>query len=230
MSSDRTNVIAHRGASTACPPGNTIEAFTAARLRGADWVELDVRRTADGAAVVHHDADLPDGRFIVEVAAADLPLWVPLLEAALDACGGMGVNVEIKNDPSETDFDDSDLLVDVVCTMLASRTNGQAYLLSSFRWEAMERARRIMPTVPTALLGLDLDEPIVDAAVDGGHGAVHPYYEFLSAENVGAAIDRGRIVNTWTVDDPDRIRELARFGVAGVVTNLPDVAVDALRS
>ncbi len=43
------------------PPGvapeNTLEAFVAARALGADGVELDVHRTADGALVVHHDAD-----------------------------------------------------------------------------------------------------------------------------------------------------------------------------
>jgi len=38
-------------------PENTVEAFVAAGALGADGVELDVHRTADGALVVHHDAD-----------------------------------------------------------------------------------------------------------------------------------------------------------------------------
>ena len=54
-------VIGHRGASAARPE-NTVEAFRHAAELGADWVELDVRRTADDALVVHHDAELPDGR------------------------------------------------------------------------------------------------------------------------------------------------------------------------
>jgi len=53
-------VIAHRGASAAAPE-NTIEAFLLARELGADWVELDARRTADDRIVVHHDAELADG-------------------------------------------------------------------------------------------------------------------------------------------------------------------------
>jgi glycerophosphoryl diester phosphodiesterase len=32
----------------------------------------------------------------------------------------------------------------------------------------------------------------------------------------------------WTVDAPDRIRELADLGVDGIVTNMPDVAARAL--
>ena len=41
-------VIAHRGASAAHPE-NTVAAFVGAREMGADGVELDARRTADGA-------------------------------------------------------------------------------------------------------------------------------------------------------------------------------------
>jgi glycerophosphoryl diester phosphodiesterase len=35
-------------------------------------------------------------------------------------------------------------------------------------------------------------------------------------------------VNVWTVDDPDRMLELARWGVDGIVTNVPAVAVATL--
>src|SRR5450759_1398239 len=48
-------VIAHRGASRDAPE-NTPAAFEAAIALGADAVELDVRRTADGVLVVHHNA------------------------------------------------------------------------------------------------------------------------------------------------------------------------------
>ena len=53
MSEGRPLVIAHRGAS-ADRPENTLEAFTEARIQGAEWVELDVRRSSDGVLFVHH--------------------------------------------------------------------------------------------------------------------------------------------------------------------------------
>src|SRR4029078_7765283 len=96
----QTAIIAHRGAS-ADYPENTVEAFRAAGPLGANWVELDVRRTADGAPAVHHDAQLRAGRAIVGAAAADLPESVPSLAQALDACRPLGVNVEIKNSPHD---------------------------------------------------------------------------------------------------------------------------------
>lgn len=48
-------VIAHRG-NRAFAPENTIESFAQAVAAGADAVEFDVRVSADGIAVVHHDA------------------------------------------------------------------------------------------------------------------------------------------------------------------------------
>jgi len=116
----RPTVIAHRGACRRAPE-NTVAAFELARELGSDWVELDVRRTADGALAVHHDAALADGRLIVDLAASDLPPDVPGLGAALDACRGMGVNIEIKNAPVDADFDPDRTLAGDVVALLADR-------------------------------------------------------------------------------------------------------------
>src|SRR2546423_3094996 len=97
-------ILGHRGAS-AHRPENTLDAFLEARRLGADGVELDVRRTADDALAIHHDATLPDGRRLIDLTVAQLPGSVPLLEAALEVCEGLTVNVEIKNASQEPDFD-----------------------------------------------------------------------------------------------------------------------------
>src|SRR6185503_12697431 len=52
-----TWIIAHRGAS-ADERENTLPAFERAIAVGADFVELDVQVSADGALVVFHDVDL----------------------------------------------------------------------------------------------------------------------------------------------------------------------------
>ena len=101
----RPLIVAHRGASKAARE-NTLEAFRLARELGASMVELDVRRTRDGALVVHHDARIAE-RPLIDHEAADLPSYIPTLAGALDACHGMDVNVEIKSDPSEPDYDAS---------------------------------------------------------------------------------------------------------------------------
>jgi glycerophosphoryl diester phosphodiesterase len=47
-------IIAHRGAS-ADAPENTLAAINLAWRQGADAVEIDIRQTRDGRAVVIHD-------------------------------------------------------------------------------------------------------------------------------------------------------------------------------
>jgi glycerophosphoryl diester phosphodiesterase len=52
----------------------------------------------------------------------------------------------------------------------------------------------------------------------------------VTVELVASAHAAGLKVNTWTIDDPIRMRELAAMGVDGIVTNYPDIGVSALRA
>ena len=52
-----TLILVHRGA-TAFAPENTLEAHAAAMDRGADGVEIDIRRSKDGVLYLHHDDEL----------------------------------------------------------------------------------------------------------------------------------------------------------------------------
>lgn len=223
-------VIAHRGASVARPE-NTIEAFLEAGRLGADMVELDVRRTADGALAVHHDAALPDGRLLVSLQAADLPPLVPLLHTALDACAGMAVNIEIKNLGIDPDFDPSEAVAAAVASMVVERGDQRRVIVSSFNLATVDAVRRAEPSIPTALLTLAAFDQAValERVIERGHAALHPEHRGVTAALVAAAHAAGVAVNTWTVDDPERMRALAAAGVDGIVTNVPDVALTALR-
>jgi glycerophosphoryl diester phosphodiesterase len=224
-----TTIIAHRGASKA-ERENTIAAFATAVRLGADGVELDVRRTTDDTLVVHHDPRLPDGRVVRATRSTDLPEHVPTLADALDACAGLFVNIEIKNDPSEPDFDPSDRVAHSVAEMLVRRGGGLRWLISSFRFETVDLVRAVLPSVRTAFLCDTLDLAVVERTVRAGHAAVHPWVETLDEAMVRAAHGAGLAVNAWTCDDETRIRELIAWGVDGICTNVPDVALAARRS
>lgn len=222
-------VYGHRGASAAAPE-NTLAAFELARAQGADGVELDVRRSADGHTAVHHDAALPDGRVVAETRRADLPDTVPTLEQALDACQGMVVNIELKNLPIDVDFDPGCTVADDVVAVLRARGGRDRVLISSFHVPTVDRIKAIAPELETGILTF-VDPSAADGirlAVERGHDAVHPHTGVVDAELVRAAHDAGLAVNVWTVDDPARIRELAELGVDGIVTNVPDAARAAL--
>jgi glycerophosphoryl diester phosphodiesterase len=219
-----TLVVAHRGASRA-ETENTLAAFRRAGVMGADGVELDVRRAADDRLVVHHDAFVHDGRIIRDTRSVDLPADVPTLSDALDACAGMFVNIEIKNDPSEPDFDPSDWVATRVAAELVRRGSGTGWVISSFRLETVDRCRRVLPSVRTAWLVADADAEVIRTCAAAGHAAVHPWVAHVTRESVRAAHAAGLAVTPWTCDDPVRIRELIGWGVDGICTNVPDAAL-----
>jgi glycerophosphoryl diester phosphodiesterase len=225
-------VIAHRGSSAAFPE-NTLAAFAGAVAHGADGVELDVRRTADGRLALSHDDTLPDGRVVAETAWADLPADVPDLASALDACASLAVvNTEIKNWPDDKDFDPTERLAADVVALVAERgeLDSGRHLISCFHLPTVDRVHELAPQLPTAWLLFLLDDPaaLITKAADRGHVAVHPHHSAVDATFVRLAHDAGLAVNTWTCDDPLRIRQLADLGVDAVVTNVPDVALAAL--
>jgi glycerophosphoryl diester phosphodiesterase len=220
--------MAHRGASRA-ERENTVAAFRRAAAIGAHAVELDVRRSRDGVLVVHHDAHLDDGRVIVATAAADLPAHVPTLGAALDACAGMWVNVEIKNDPADPDFDATDSIADETIAHLLARADEPArWLISSFRIQTVDRCRALARDIPTAWLVTEVRDGTLGRLVERGHVALHPWVHTLTRDVVDACHAAGVRVNTWTCDDPHRMRELIEWGIDGICTNVPDVALAVL--
>jgi len=90
--------LAHRGLHEQDGPvENTLEAFAAARDAGYG-VELDVRMSADGVPVVHHDAGLADGRALATLPVDALPSHVPTLAAALGVLRRVPVMVEVKQE------------------------------------------------------------------------------------------------------------------------------------
>ncbi|KLR60507.1 glycerophosphoryl diester phosphodiesterase [Actinobacteria bacterium IMCC26207] len=237
----RPLICAHRGASAAYL-GNTLEAFHGAREQGADWVELDIRVTSQGELVVHHDATYADGRVVWATLASDRPKEVPTLEQSLQACAGMGVNIEIKNSPgdfggSEVPEDFSfegqrvgDLMARVVSSRPQSLSEGQPILVSSFDWPSLQQVRDLLPPLHTAWLFADLDrDPLqLDRSATAGDVAVNPWEPLIDQALMNRCTELGLQVNAWTVDDPDRIRELARLGVSSIITNEPAQARAAL--
>ncbi len=227
MSSNRRPFIyAHRGAS-ADHPENTVPAFIGAADQGADWVELDVHLSADGGLIVHHDAHYADGRPIPATLAADRPATVPSLDVALDACRGMGVNIEIKQ--VGDDLTIAELVVDVVTGRRVSRSDA-AICISSFDENVLRRTRALEPSIDTAQLLFDLsaDPAAVDRAAASGAMAINPWDPFVDAALVSRCRTLGLAVNVWTVDDPERIVELAALGVDGIITNVPGRAIELL--
>lgn len=210
-------VLAHRGANRLAPE-NTVAAMARAVELGADGVELDVHRSADGQLVVRHDAATPVGALgdltFAEIrgALAD----VPSLAEVLDVGRGRLVNVEVKDpDPRAAD---------AVVELLGRRRGADDVLVSSFDLSTVDRVHEAAPHVPSGLLsfGIDVFEALATAEAHG-HQALHPdVWTLLQADVAaltGQAHDRGMRVNVWTVNDADDLRRLRDAGVDAVITD-----------
>jgi glycerophosphoryl diester phosphodiesterase len=99
--------------------------------------------------------------------------------------------------------------------------------VSSFRRETIDETARLWPELPTAYLVVDVDDPasLAKDLVSSGHQALHPYVKTLTRETVEIMHGHGLAVNTWTCDDPARMAELISWGIDGICTNVPDVAL-----
>ena len=224
-------VLAHRGAS-AVEVENTLLAFRRAKAFGAHAVELDVRLCKSGEMIVHHNPVLSDGRQINLLNKDELPSHVCTLAEALDACDGMWVNIEIKNHEAEPDFDPTEKLAGKMVELLRGLGAPSQWLISSFRRETIDAVHALWPELPTAWLTTTVDDAQAESvAADlraSGHSALHPNVRTLTQHVVNTMHLHGLSVNTWTIDNPVRMAELLEWGIDGLCTNKPDVALEVL--
>jgi glycerophosphoryl diester phosphodiesterase len=211
-------ILGHRG-SPFDAPENTVDSYLAARAAGADGVELDVRRGPGPQLLLSHDP-LPH------------PVGddVPTLGAALEACEGMIVNVEIKNLPHEPGWDPDETVAAEVASLVAPL--GDRIVVSAFTLATIDAVRAAASDVRTGWLTLAGFDQLaaVGTAVEHGHSALHPHESAVTPELVDAAHAAGLHLNTWTVDDPGRMQQLASWGVDAIIPNLPALAVQTLRT
>jgi glycerophosphoryl diester phosphodiesterase len=245
-----TLVVAHRGASAQAPE-NTMEAFRLGVEAGADAIELDVHLSQDGQLAVIHDDTVDrttdgvgavqgftmDGlrRFDAgarftdaagEMPFADKRLRIPSLPEVLDWLpDGVGLVVEIKARGA----------VPAVVEALRGRPVREAGRASviSFDEASIDEAHALDPELPTGYLLVPTQplEPALRWAVEHGHQAVHPWERDLGLDPAPAlaqAMAYGRQLGCYVVNDPDRMKHLAVFGLWGFVTDVPDVARAAL--
>ena len=235
-------VIAHRGASREAPQ-NTPAAFEAAITMGADAVELDVRRTSDGVLVVHHNAS----RRGVPLAMLTYSGLVrlsrhepPTLDTVLDLCAGrIAVDIEVK----EVGFE-AEVIVEA-----SRRFPRDRLLYTSFEEAVVSTIKRLDPDARCGLLlgpgrlrsrtqryeGLPFD---LAERCGADLLAVHQWLapvrrrvrRAASPDLLAEAQARGFPIMVWTVDGPQRLRAyLADGRVAGIITDLPGLAVETRR-
>ncbi len=220
----RPLVLGHRG-SPHEEVENTLASFARAVAHGADGVELDVRRTRDGRAVVIHDNDLRrtmgvSGRvssLYLEAIQRLSGARVPSLEqvTAWAAASGAWLNIELKSAGVE-----ASVLDEVYRTGIARRT-----IISSFDAQTVRRVGELDDEITRYFLTERWDPPAVRAFERSRARGVCLRVDAATTANLGAVRDLDLPVIVWTVNDADRIRALLDGGVSGIITDHPAAGV-----
>jgi glycerophosphoryl diester phosphodiesterase len=241
-------LLGHRGLGRGTVGGhaeNTVASMLGALDAGADGLEVDVARTAGGTLVVSHDPALPDGRFLVDVAAADAgAAGIVLLADLLDTLpAGVPVDLDLKSvleDATDSACRRTDALL---APLLAEEVHRRPVLVTSFDPAALLRLRAAVPSAAYGLLAW-VDFPLRHAVATAAglaldlvglhHGAFGPNrieggpVHRPPEMSVESAHRAGLRVLAWC-PDPDVAPGLVAAGVDALVVNDVAAAVAARR-
>ncbi len=220
--------IGHKGAD-AIVAGNTAESFDAAVEHGVDMIELDVLREQEGRLIVAHDYHDAMVRKPMDLAyALDLFGEPPLDEVEIDC--------DLKLAGREAEL----------AGALAGRGLLDRAMVSTMEVESLIKLRKLEPDLrlgwtypktrrdwtqygwagPALKAGLSAIRRRFPGILEKkgprlGVNAVWAYHPIITPRLVESARKVDVELMAWTVDDPDRIRELLDMGVDGICSNDP---------
>jgi glycerophosphoryl diester phosphodiesterase len=203
-------IIAHRGANREAPE-NTLAAFDKALAAGVDGIELDIQFTGDGVPIVHHDPAI-SGRSISSLTAAEVqalrpaPSLVDVLERVAGRCR---LYVEIKA-PAATE---------AVVRQLTPHSSWCA--IHSFDHRVAKQAATLNPAIPVGVLLVSYLIDIRGAMQAASARDVWQQADYIDQLLVETVHRAGGRVIAWTVNDPQRARELISLGVDALCSDVP---------
>ena len=208
-------------------PGATIRS-----LRTADLAGYDVGRIRPGSAyaAAHPDQVPRDGATI------------PTLAEVLRIDPQASFNIELKTFPWHPCLAvDGAAMAEAVVALADTHGAADRIIVQSFDWRGPRRLRRTQPDIRLAWLTsatlvagartwwdgphpADFGGSVARAVAAEGGPTWGPDYVDLTEEALAEAHAFGLRVVPWTVNRPDDMRRLIRWGVDGLITDRPDLA------
>jgi glycerophosphoryl diester phosphodiesterase len=194
-----------------------MESFDKALEHGCDGFEFDVRLTADGSAVVCHDASVK-GVKISLASQADLPHLARLKDVIQRYHRRVFLDVELKVRGLER----------AILQVLREHPPERDYVVSSFFREVVTELKARSATTPTGIIcekerqltgwrQLPVDYVIVQ--------------ETLVTQRLVQEIHHANMkLLVWTVNDRRSMLRLAQWGVDGIVSDDTELLVRTLRN
>jgi|TARA_B110000259_G_C14025695_1_gene404605 glycerophosphoryl diester phosphodiesterase len=221
-------VIGHRGARGHLAE-NTLPSIAKAIELGVDGIEIDIFKCASGELVVFHDQTLEkltNSKGYIEQLTLDSirkidvlnGFTIPTLEEVLDLINGrVFLNIELKGTQTA-------LLTNEIILSYFERKEWDLskILISSFNWEELEIFYSVNPEVSIAILTEDDPLDAIPIAKQLNAVAINPEYVSLNTGNIDRIKKEGLKIFTWTVNDPQEIKDVITLGVDGIITDFPE--------
>ncbi len=232
-----TYCCAHRGAPNTHPE-NTIPAFVEAIELGVDMIEFDVRVTADGHAVLMHDATVDrttngtgavEDLTLAEIKQLDAGSWkapqfadteVPTFAETLEVMPPeILLNIELKA---------GEMVVDLVIGHLKKLDMIDQSLLAA-RNDQATRARELIPDIRIINFSRqDGADDYVDNTIATGAQYLQLPRRDTTPERVARCHQHGIVVNVFKSDEPEDQRLLSDWGVDYILTDNPRLLMETL--
>jgi glycerophosphoryl diester phosphodiesterase len=232
-------ICAHRGGGTLAPE-NTLAGLRMGASLGHTMVEFDAKLSADDVVFLLHDDTVErtsNGYGLAarlrydELAVLDAGSWydtrfagerMPTLAQVAACCQeeGLAANVEIKPCP-QRDVATGRLVAQEAARLWRGAT--PAPLLSSFSFEALAAASEAAPELPRGLLFERVPADWREQTADLECVSLHASHRHLDEALVGRIKSAGLRLLVYTVNDLERARLLAQWGVDTICTDRIDL-------
>lgn len=216
-------IIGHRGAKGLAPE-NTLASFEKALIHGVDEIELDVRVSRDGVAVVQHDPQLhdPAGNLLVvaETNYAELLAHKPDLltfESAMRAIDRrVPVLVEVKpRVPIEP-------VVKIIKQLQADGWHESDLFLGSFNYLILKELHAALPEITKVVIERWSGVRASYRARQLGTKRINMNQLWLWSGFISAMTRSGYELAPYTLNDSAKAKRWQRYGLTAVITDFPD--------
>jgi len=149
--------------------------------------------------------------FVRDSAGPDFMVNVEIKAPYCDAAG-----VEIPSGPAGIEK--------AVADSIARYGMENRVIISSFNPPSLKRFKALCPQIPIGFL-VEENVPVDTTRLMSGtaYEAWHPRFSMVTPDNTERERRTGRVINVWTVNDEAETRRLASLGVAGIITDRPDL-------
>lgn len=231
-------IVAHRGGGKLAPENTLAGIDTGAKL-GHKMIEFDVKLSLDGEIFLLHDDTLDrtsNGWGIAgqlpweKLLQLDAGGWyskdfagerLPLLSQVAERCAGyqMMANIEIK--PTTGLEAETGRVVALAARDLWHTQTTP--LLSSFSFTALEAAMKAAPELPRGMLLHEWHDDWQAIAEKLDCVSIHFNHKILTQERVAEVKAAGLRILVYTVNTPERAKELLSWGVDAICTDRIDL-------